>query len=169
MAALLYQGDTTHARHLWRRCTGDGTLMTPPLLGDWWKVGKAMLEWNSQVLWGALKHISTSHPVPISQYASEVAASYRQRLLLKGYPVTAMPMAPLLNFASPQELADSCQQYGYEMMPNGTCRKIKAETNNQSLASLANLMSNGVVDPQASIVQVVTFLESSIASSQSKR
>ncbi|KAG7360406.1 hypothetical protein IV203_035505 [Nitzschia inconspicua] len=159
MAALLYQGDTTNARHLWRRCAGDGVTMTQPLLEDWWKVGRAMIEWNAQDLWTALKHISASHPTPIQQYATEVATSFRKRLFTMGYPVTSLPMAPLLNFASPTELNDFCQQYGYIVMENGMVRKTK----DQDDALSSHLMTSGVVDPQASIVQVVTFLESSIA------
>lgn len=136
--------------------------MAPPLLNDWWKVGKAMIEWNAKDLWEALHHISTSHPAPIQQYATEVATAFRQRLLATGYPVTSLPMAPLLNFSNPKELNDFCQQYGYTLLENGMVQK-KAIDNKNTSSSSANLMNSGVVDPQASIVQVVTFLESSIA------
>lgn len=67
MAALLYLGETVHARHLWRRTDQserDG------LLSDWWNVGKALIGGESPE--EALR-VCSNHPAPLNTYANQVA------------------------------------------------------------------------------------------------
>mmetsp|Transcript_11853 Transcript_11853/g.27451 ORF Transcript_11853/g.27451 Transcript_11853/m.27451 type:complete len:105 (+) Transcript_11853:122-436(+) len=72
MAALLYLGETTHARHLWRRSLKH----EEPYLHDWWMVGQCMiLQKNEQ---DALQRCA-SHPEPLLTFAHQVA----ERILTK--------------------------------------------------------------------------------------
>jgi hypothetical protein len=65
MAALLYLGETVHARHLWRR-----TLERDELLQDWWEVAKAMIA--SEDVESALAKCA-QHPEPLKTYATEIS------------------------------------------------------------------------------------------------
>jgi hypothetical protein len=70
MAALIYLGETVHARHLWRR--------TPlsqrknQLFVDWWEVAKAMLQ--SKDAGPALQKCAEQHAEPLKTYAAQIVA-----------------------------------------------------------------------------------------------
>lgn len=106
LAALLYTGEYVHARHVWRRWKANNP---PPQLGDWWKVGKAMMDCDALTLWQGLAHIAAHHPAPLSKYAEEVGTVYRKRILQE-FPPT-QPYLGLLNFHSPQELEQFSQAH----------------------------------------------------------
>jgi hypothetical protein len=142
-------------------------------LEDWWKVAAAMMGStdsedeppNASSLWRDLQHIQDTHPAPIHSYATQVGTAYRKRLLLQ-FPPT-LPMAPLLNFSSFQELQDFCQQQGLilPITTNGALgiAKLIPETtiikSTHHSSPLCGLNASGIVDSKASITQVVTFLE----------
>mmetsp|Transcript_26602 Transcript_26602/g.40371 ORF Transcript_26602/g.40371 Transcript_26602/m.40371 type:complete len:135 (+) Transcript_26602:156-560(+) len=67
MAALLYLGETVHARHLWRRTEEKNS----EILNDWWEVGKRMMEGKDGS--EALERCR-QHPAPLNNYANEMAA-----------------------------------------------------------------------------------------------
>jgi hypothetical protein len=67
MAALLYLGQTVHARHLWRRTPDRDEMLT-----DWWQVAKAMLQGQETEM--ALQKCAHDHPEPLRTYAMEIAA-----------------------------------------------------------------------------------------------
>jgi hypothetical protein len=106
LAALLYTGEYVHARHVWRRWKVNNP---PPQLGDWWKVGRAMMDCDAATLWQGLAHIAAHHPAPLSKYAEEVGTVYRKRILQEFPPM--QPYLGLLNFHSPQELDQFCQAH----------------------------------------------------------
>jgi len=65
MAALLYQCQLGHARHLWRR-----TLVESDVFQDWCAVARAMI--RNQGVSDALILCESRHPAPLNQYATEV-------------------------------------------------------------------------------------------------
>ena len=69
MAALLYIGQTVHARHLWRRTSAPDR---DEMLADWWQVAKAMLQGQDTEM--ALQKCAQNHPEPLRTYAMEIAA-----------------------------------------------------------------------------------------------
>jgi hypothetical protein len=71
MAALIYLGETVHARHLWRR-TPLSQRKDDPLFVDWWEVAKAMLQ--SKDAGPALQKCADQHPEPLKTYAAQIVA-----------------------------------------------------------------------------------------------
>lgn len=110
MAALLYQGEYVHARHLWRR---HREANPPSYLQDWWKVGASMMT-NDATFWQALSHIQTTHPAPLNHYATEVGTAYRKRIVAKYGSPPRQPYWTLLNFASTDEWNQFCVQIQQE-------------------------------------------------------
>ena len=71
MAALLYLGETVHARHLWERSEKPDQVMQ-----DWWNVGQAMMGGKSPT---AALTVCEQHPAPLNAYATEVATAIERR------------------------------------------------------------------------------------------
>jgi hypothetical protein len=67
MAALLYQSEVGHARHLWRR-----TLVKSQLLAEWYAVCRAMMVQDHAGARTALQLCQREHAAPLNQYAVEV-------------------------------------------------------------------------------------------------
>jgi hypothetical protein len=65
MAALLYQGEICHARHLWRR-----TLLRSDLLKEWYAVCCAKILHTGVT--EALTVCQQEHPPPLNQYAMDL-------------------------------------------------------------------------------------------------
>ena len=65
MAALLYQGNIGHARHLWRR-----TPIRSNLLMEWYAVCRAKILHTGVT--EALTVCQQQHPPPLNQYAMEL-------------------------------------------------------------------------------------------------
>lgn len=147
MAALLYMGDTVACRHLWRRHAENTDLRAQ--LQPWWNVGAAMH--TTQGLWQALQELeasssTSSNPIPVSQYAKDIAQSYRVRTLLpfvrKGHSPPAF-LAPLLGFSTAAECQDFCQRTFAGMAAEGVAPKNVLSVQQQA-ALLAFLESQMV-------------------------
>ena len=78
MAALLYLGETVHARHLWRR-----TSERDEMLSDWWHVAKTMLQGPETDI--ALKKCAQNHPEPLRTYAMDIAARPNRKPSIQQY------------------------------------------------------------------------------------
>ncbi|KAL3908964.1 MAG: hypothetical protein SGARI_002825 [Bacillariaceae sp.] len=144
MAALLWKGDLEGARHLWRRSSEQHNQSSSPLVQDWWKVCHGMLHNDPNEIWQGLKKIAEQHPSPINGYATLVATSYRIRLLQDTDLTLAAvsPLSHLLGFSGGKdELQQFCQQHG--ITGGGAAAAIPP----------------GFVDSKASLIRVLTFLE----------
>ena len=116
MAALLFLGDTTACRHLWRRNSHSETLRAA--LEPWWNVGAAMMRttdgvWPALAALPATAEASSSALIPVAQYAQDIAQAYRMRML---HPFVVQQNVPsflvaLLGFGSMPELEAFCQQH----------------------------------------------------------
>mmetsp|Transcript_21852 Transcript_21852/g.51549 ORF Transcript_21852/g.51549 Transcript_21852/m.51549 type:complete len:256 (-) Transcript_21852:298-1065(-) len=185
MAALLYQGEYVHARHLWRRTThsSSSTSMTTPvipLLQDWWNVGKGMMCNDGSTIWQSLTKIVQDYPEPFKTYAQEVGTSYRIRMLTSLSLVTldspsstssssAGPTISLtdhavqsihwslLNFSTEQECKDFCSTF-YQQLLTAFLMKSKGPMMKSIMPSSGSATSNG---NSMSLTQVVSYLESS--------
>lgn len=78
MAALIYLGETVHARHLWRR-----TSERDEMLNDWWQVAKVMLQGQEAGM--ALQKCAQEHPEPLRTYAMDIAARPNQKPPIQEY------------------------------------------------------------------------------------
>lgn len=110
MAALLFLGDTTAARHLWRRYRST-TLRAA--LEPWWQIGAAMIEYKIEEAWSGLEQLSKSQSAPFSVYAEEIAGAYRHHLLgawMASKQTPPASYAPLLGFQSAAALQEYCAQ-----------------------------------------------------------
>jgi hypothetical protein len=169
VAALLYQGEYIHARHAVRRWTEGANNSNHQLLKDWYDVLVAMMTNDStKTLWRSLQQIQTNHPTPMNNYATDVATSYRRRLLLQ-YQFPTQPMIwSLLNFGSIEECQEFCHQQRLSYKSSGDSSSgnpqimivVEETPPTSSSTSGGGLMKSGLVDRKASLTQVVTFLES---------
>eukprot|EP00980_Cylindrotheca_fusiformis_P029938 scaffold24063_cov157-Cylindrotheca_fusiformis.AAC.3 len=143
LATFLYTGEYVHARHVWRRWKDSNPIS---FLAEWWRVGAAMMSNNPKTIWEGLSHIEANHPAPLSSYAKEVGIAYRKRIL-QSFPATP-PYSALLNFSSPQELEQFCQQY-------------------LSSPAVGTSLNNGV-QGKTGLTRVVAFLDSATDSVQTR-
>ena len=153
MAALLYTGEYVHARHTWRRWKDSNP---PSILVDWWNVGAAMSSLSfggdnidltklATTIWSGLRHIQATHPSPISGYAVEVGAAFRQRVLqMVSKQPPPQPFWSLLNFSSTHEYEQFCCDHGFSP-------KFRSQ------------VGMGM-DAKTSLTQVVAFLDSNPSS-----
>jgi hypothetical protein len=103
-----------------------------------------MMECDPNTIWQGLSHIQANHPAPLNAYAAEVGTAYRKRILELFSPT--QPYLTLLNFSSPAELEQFCNEHkvGPKYQSTGTSRMTSLNTG---------------VDGKASLTQVVAFLE----------
>eukprot|EP00977_Amphora_coffeiformis_P030123 scaffold44840_cov176-Amphora_coffeaeformis.AAC.2 len=146
MAALLFLGDTTACRHLWRRHAANTDVRL--VLEPWWKVAASMMtvDEGGTTVWHALGALGNSDEgsiIPVAQYAQDIAHAYRMRIL---YPFVVQHqtvpsfLVSLLGFGSMAELETFCQQYfGNSNNNNNTKKETTGLSMNQQAALLAFL------------------------------
>jgi len=158
MAALLYRGEYTHARHAWNRWKDNNP---PSILADWWKVGEAMSMLSSgggstnltelaTKIWTGLRQIQYSHPSPISLYAEEVGTAFRKRILQQTTKQPPpQPYWSLLNFSSVAEYEKFYRYYGTSL--RGSSKPRKDMVAKSSLTYIAAMLDT---DPPSSMNKV---------------
>ena len=141
MVSLLYLGDTSSCRHLYRRHRDDEELRR--VLQPWWIVAAAMMNTmttttttttfdgttataTTTTVWQALEGVqksfdkddgSSSNVLPVTRYVHDIAQAYRLRILypfvkiMKQNTTIPMFMVHVLGFGSMDEVKTFCQQY----------------------------------------------------------
>jgi TorA maturation chaperone TorD len=117
MAALLYMGDFSSCRHLWRRHRDAVPEATRASLEAWWDLGRAMMEYDFAKVWPRLAGLK-QQPQPFCIYAQEISDSFCRRLIPKLSTMWGSPSDTLLGL-SRQEWIAFLEQHRKEMAEDG--------------------------------------------------